>query len=323
MPADAPTPPSASRSPLRFLPWLGTLVILGAAAWILRHYLSSMSWHDIRAAWTRLPPARIAGSVACTCVSFAMLAAFDVLAVRSAVPGRVPVWLAAFAGVVSNAMSNTLGFPALTGGAVRYRIYTAVGLTAGDIARIVWLAGMGVALGFVVVTTGALVWEPSIAHGWGRFPGVALVLFLVVGLAWLARKPRSLTIWRWTLIFPSAPVAGTQLLMGAVEMTAAISAFYILLPPESAPPFVDFLPIYVAAVLAGVVSHVPGGLGVFETIMIASFPPEARPDLLTALVCYRLCYGVLPLAVSLLSLGVFEFRRRHAGLVSSTAGSGE
>ncbi|HEV2682320.1 MAG TPA: UPF0104 family protein [Rhodanobacter sp.] len=303
------TPPSRT---LRTLSWIGSLAVFGAAVWILHHYLSRIAWRDVMAAWSQLPNRRIAYSVAAAAVSFAMLAMFDVLAARTVARDRVSARLAAFAGAVTQGISNTLGFHAITGTALRYRIYASVGVGAGDIARIVGLAGLGVGLGFAVVITGALCWQPAITHGWGRLPGIVLCVLLVALLVWLARRPRTFTLGRWTLAFPSAGIAATQMLIGGVEMLAAISALYVLLPASVAPPFVDFLPIYVGAVLAGIVSHSPGGLGVFETIMLAAFPAEARADLLVAIVCYRLTYSLLPFVLASAALAVFEIRlRRH------------
>jgi phosphatidylglycerol lysyltransferase len=136
------------------------------------------------------------------------------------------------------------------------------------------------------------------------------LLLLVALVVWLAR-PRTLALGRWTLALPSARIAAAQMLVGGVEMLAALGALYVLLPAASAPPFVDFLPIYVAAVLAGIVSHAPGGLGVFETIMLASFEPTARADLLAALLCYRLTYNLLPFVLTSIALAGFELRRRR------------
>lgn len=285
--------------------------MLLAAAWILHRYLGQIRWHDVATAWSRLPAHRIAWSVMAMLLSFSMLALFDLIAARIAVGDRVSAPLAAFAGAVTHGISNTLGFHAFTSSAVRYRIYRSAGLGAGDIARIVSLAGLGVGLGFVVVITGALCREPQITQGWGRWPGLALLLLLVVGLVWLARKPRTLTVGGWRLSFPNARTAGLQMLLGAIEMLAAILAFYVLLPADIAPPFIDFLPIYVGAVVAGIISHSPGGLGVFETIMLASFPAEARAELLAAMLCYRLTYSLLPFTLSSLALGVFEVCKRR------------
>jgi phosphatidylglycerol lysyltransferase len=240
-----------------------------------------------------------------------MLATFDVLAARTVVRDRIPAKLAAFAGAVTQGISNTLGFHAITGAALRYRIYATAGLGAGDIARIVALAGLGVGLGFAVVITGALCWQPEITRGWGRWPGAALLLALAALVAWLSR-PRTLALGRLTLALPGARIASTQMLVGGVEMLAALTALYVLLPAASAPPFVDFLPIYVGAVLAGIVSHAPGGLGVFETIMLASFPPAARADLLAAILCYRLTYTALPFVLASAALAAFEWYRRRS-----------
>ncbi len=212
---------------------------------------------------------------------------------------------------MSLGVSNTLGFHALTGGAVRYRIYASAGLGAGDVARIVGLAGLGVGLGFAVVITGTLCWQPALGHGWGRLPGALLLVLLAALLLWLRRRPRTLRLWRWTLVFPAAGTAALQMLLGGVEMLAAIGALVVLLPLGVAPPFVDFVPVYVGAVLVGMASHSPGGLGVFETIMLAAFPAAARADLLAALLCYRLTYGLLPFALAGVALGAFELRERR------------
>ena len=289
----------------------GSLAVLGLAGWIVQHTLASLAWHDVAAAGARLSARQVVASIACTAVSFAMLALFDVLAARTAVPGRVSAARAAFAGAVSLGVSNTLGFHALTGGAVRYRIYAAAGLGASDVARIVALAGLGVGLGFAVVITGTLCWQPALSHGWGRLPGALLLVLLAALLLWLRRRPHTLRLWRWTLVFPAAGTAALQMLIGGVEMLAAIGALYVLLPAGVAPPLVDFVPVYVGAVLVGIASHAPGGLGVFETIMLAAFPAAARADLLAALLCYRLTYGLLPFALAGVALGAFELRERR------------
>lgn len=300
---------TSSRWP-RLLSWSASLAVFGAAAWILHRYLGHIAWRDVAAAWSRMPAQRIAYSIAAAAVSLAMLAMFDVLAARVVVRGRVSAGLAAFAGAVTQGISNTLGFHAITGTALRYRIYASAGLGAGDIARIAGLAGLGVGLGFAVVITGALCWQPAITHGWGRWPGMALLLLLIALLAWLVR-PRTFALGRLTLALPNAGIASAQMLIGGIEMLAAISALYVLLPADVAPPFVDFLPIYVGAVLAGIVSHSPGGLGVFETIMLAAFPAQARVDLLVAMLCYRVTYSLLPFVLASAALAVFELRLRR------------
>lgn len=296
---------------LRALSGLVSVLLLALAAWLLHRYLGAMRWRDVAAALVQLPRAHVAGAVAATATSFAMLAAFDVLAARSVAPDRASTRLSAFAGFAAHALSNTLGFHAFTGGAVRYRIYATAGLGAGDIARVVGLASLGVGLGYAVLGAAGLLMEPAITAGWGRPAGIAIVLLLAALVLWLAR-PRTLRLGRWTIALPRPGSAVLQMLIGGVEMTAAIGAMYLVLPPEIAPPFADFVPIYLAALVAGIVSHAPGGLGVFEAILLGAFPAQARAEVLAGLLCYRLVYNLLPFVAAALALGVFEARRRRA-----------
>lgn len=297
---------------LKSLTWGGSVLVLCGAAWILHRALQALSWQQVLTALKQIPTSHIALSFAAAALSFLMLAGFDMVAARATVPRQVSWRTAGFAGAVTQAVSNTLGFHAITGAAIRYRIYSAKGVSAGDIARIVGLAGLGVAMGFVVVIAGALCWQPQITRGWGRGPGMALALGLALLLLWLSRRQRSVQLWRWRLDFPNARTAALQMLIGAIEMSAAIGALYVLLPAPIAPPFVDFLPIYVGAVVAGLISHSPGGLGVFESIMLAAFPAEARPELLAAMLCYRVTYNLIPFALGSIAWGVFELRQRAA-----------
>ena len=312
-----PSKPDADRSfrlprwLVRTLTWGGSLLVLTAAAWILHRALAKLSWQQVATALEQIPDRHIALSLLAAALSFGMLAGFDIVAARVTVPRQVSWRAAGFAGAVTQAVSNTLGFHAITGAAIRYRIYSAKGVSAGDIARIVSLAGLGVAMGFVVVIAGALCWQPQITHGWGRGPGIAITLALGLLLMWLSRRRRSIKLWRWTLDFPNARTAALQMLIGAIEMSAAIGALYVLLPANVAPPFIDFLPLYVGAVVAGLLSHSPGGLGVFESIMLAAFPAEARADLLAAMLCYRVTYNLIPFALGSIAWGAFEWCQRR------------
>jgi glycosyltransferase 2 family protein len=309
LPGDASRP--RARRALRLLSGLLSALLLALAAWLLHRYLGAMRWHDVRAALEQLPHAHVLGAMALTATSFAMLATFDVLAARQVAPRRASLPLAAFAGFAAHALSNTLGFHAVIGGAVRFRVYATAGLGAGDIARVVALASFGVGLGYAVLGAAGLLMEPAIAQGWGHTAGIAIVLALLALLLWLAR-PRTLRLRQWAIALPGSGSAAGQMLIGGIEMSAAIGAMYLLLPPAIAPPLADFVPIYLAALLAGIVSHAPGGLGVFEAILLGAFPAEARADVLAGLLCYRVVYNLLPFTLAATALGLFEARQRRA-----------
>jgi glycosyltransferase 2 family protein len=303
---------------LHAVSWLASALLLGLAAWLLHRYLGAMRWHDVVTALRQLPGAHVAGAITATVISFAMLAAFDVLAARRVAPGAASSRLAAFAGFTAHALSNTLGFHAFTGGTVRYRVYASAGLGAGDIGRIVGLASLGVGFGYAVLGAAGLLMEPAIAAGWGRLAG-GVIVALLAGLLWWLARPRTLRLRQWTVPLPGSSGAAWQMLIGGVEMSAAIGAMYLLLPPAITPAFADFVPLYLAALLAGIVSHAPGGLGVFEAILLGAFPAQARADVLAGLLCYRLVYNLLPFSVAAFALGVFETRRRQRRQASRRA----
>lgn len=286
--------------------------IVGGAVFLLHRYIERMAWQDVREAIDRIPRWHVVGSIVATLISWICLTAYDVFAVETVVPGKVSMRMKIFSGFTTHAICNALGFHAITGTALRYRMLSTQGVGAADVARVVGLIGFAVGMGFASATCLALMLEPSIAQGWGRWPGVALLVAFVVLLRWLAGKHDELKVWKFSTPVPSARSAGAQMAIGVVEMIGATGAMYLLLPTEIAGSFLDFAPIYVGAILAGIVSNTPGGIGAFEAITLAAFPQEQRAQVLAALLAYRAIYGLGPLAVASLALAVFEVRRRVA-----------
>ncbi|QWT19403.1 flippase-like domain-containing protein [Bacillus sp. NP157] len=295
---------------IRALKYAITLAIIGAAAFLLHRYIAKMAWHDVRDALGRIPHWHVIGSIGAAMVSWACLTAYDVFAVETVVPGKVSMKMKIFSGATTHAICNALGFHAITGTAIRYRMLSRQGVGAPDVARVVGLVGFAVAMGFAAVTAIALMLEPSIANGWGRWVGAALVVAFVLLLRWLAGKHDELKVWKFTTPVPSARSAGAQIAIGIVEMIAAIATMYLLLPTDIAGSFLDFAPIYVGAILAGIVSNTPGGIGAFEALTLAAFPQEQRAQVLAALLAYRVIYGFGPFILASIALGIFEIRHR-------------
>src|ERR1700754_1851473 len=316
--SDAVTDKHETRSPVAkvkaisiwALKHLLMLAILAGAIFLLNRYIGRMAWHDVRDAVDRLPRWHVVGSIGAALLSWAALTAYDVFAVETVVPHKVSMRMKIFSGATTHAIWNALGFHAITGTALRYRILSARGVNAPDVARVDGLVGFAVTMGFAAVTAIALMLEPSIAHGWGRWLGMALIILFVLLLRWLAGKHDQLQIWKFTTPVPSARSAGAQIVIGVIEMVGAIAAMYLLLPTDIAGSFLDFAPIYVGAILAGIVSNTPGGIGAFEAITLAAFPQEQRAQVLAALLAYRAIYGLGPFVLASLAVGAYEVRRR-------------
>src|SRR6201991_3752733 len=203
--SDAVTDKHETRSPVAkvkaisiwALKHLLMLAILAGAIFLLNRYIGSMAWHDVRETVDRIMGWHVVGSIGAALLSWAALTAYDVFAVETVVPHKVSMRMKIFSGATTHAICNALGFHAITGTALRYRILSTRGVSAPDVARVVGLVGFAVTLGFAAVIALGMMLEPSIAHGWGRWMGVVVMILFVLLLRWLAGKHDELQIWKF------------------------------------------------------------------------------------------------------------------------------
>lgn len=288
------------------------LAIIVAAGITLFHLIGSMRANDLWSALRTTPAWRMALSVAGTVVSFAGLAVYERYATRHAAPGQVSTPRAVVVGLVTQGISNTLGFHLLTGSAIRYKGYKCDGLSVADIARVVTLVGLFVGLGSVVLLTAAWLFGPDQSH-WHRLVGLALLLSLLGLIAVLPVLLRRVRYHQLRLPVLGRGGIALQMLVGLLEMSGQVFAFYILLPADVAhglAGFANIVPIVMIATYMGIISHSPGGLGVFEATILTALPSAHSAGILVALLLYRLLYNLLPCAVSLLALGWIIGRKR-------------
>ena len=283
------------------------IVIMAGAAWVLLRVFQKVTLDEVIATLAAEPFAIIAISIGLTVVSFAVLGAYDAIAAHVVAPGRIGTGPAALAGAACNAISSTLGFHAITGTAVRVRIYAKAGLGAGDIARITALSASSLVLGVLSMLAGALVLDGDWAH---RLIGIGMIVALAGLAGWMSAAPRRIGFGRFRVMLPSGWLPLVLMLLGALEMTASVGALHILLPADIAMPFAVFSVAYVGAVTLGIGSNAPGGIGVFEAAMIEILGGEPRADVLAALLLYRLIYNILPFVVFSIALVWFELAHR-------------
>ena len=292
----------------------GALLALVLAAVALDFVFRDLSLAELEAALRRQPAWHI----------LACLALYDLVGAHVAAPGRVRARLALLAGAASAAVANTLGFHAVSGSAVRAHLYLPAGLSGGEVARVVSMSWLSLVAGNMTMLAGAELFQAATGTdpAWHAMLGVALEGLLLGWLWWLSRGPRELAFGRWRLPMPPASLAAMLMLLGAVESGTAIAALYILLPGDLTPPFDVFAVGCIASVILGVVAHTPGGLGVFEASMTAILSGRGRPDLLAALLLYRLLYNLLPFMLAVVVLGVRSGWKTFANLVAAQSGSG-
>ncbi|MBS9720651.1 bifunctional lysylphosphatidylglycerol flippase/synthetase MprF [Tianweitania sp. BSSL-BM11] len=295
------------------------------AALVIHAISGQIHLNDIKAALDAVTLPTIAPALALTLLSFMAMGMYDVMAVHRVAPERVPARFAVFAGLVGYGISNAIGFNVIVGGPVRYRIYQAAGLDAADVGRIVGISFLTFTSGIVAVLGAAMMFDRTglpflhvLGPGTDRLLGAGILVLLAAAIVWLSRAPRELALFGWRLPLPTAKSALAQIVIGAVDIGAAAGALYVLLPADIAPGYAVFLLLFVAAILAGIVSHAPGGIGVLEATVLLGLGAGTRPDVVAALIIFRLVYYVLPLVLAAGALLVFEiYRARHSVLAAS------
>ena len=302
-----------------------SIALLALALWVLHGELTHIHLADVRRAFGQVGWPAFALALLATAGSYLALTGYDLLALRHL---KQPLSYAriAMASFIATAVGHNLGMAMLTAGVVRMRLYTAWGLSATDVALMAGLVGFTFGVGVTCAIGLALVLEPAVLAAWLHLDTIAvqaigaLLLSAVVaylGFAWLRRRP--LTLRAWQLQVPGLGMAWRQIALALIELSCAALALWALLPAAAAPPFAVFLGIYVVAVVAGIVSHVPGGLGVFETVMLMALPQVPRDALLAAIMGYRVVYYLLPLALAALLASALGLRERRARLASAWA----
>ncbi|MEW6728928.1 MAG: lysylphosphatidylglycerol synthase domain-containing protein, partial [Pseudomonadota bacterium] len=281
-----------------------TLVLFVLAVVAIYHMLREIRPEQLWAELGHVSPFKLLLALVFMVGSFAFMVGYDASALRyigKKLPWRT-VTLASFTGY---AFSNTIGMALVSGASVRYRIYVEAGLDGMDVARVAAFCALAFGIGAHVVAAMGLAWQPELVaerFGWPaeslRAAGIAGLLLAAGVLLWLMVRPRTLTLWRWRIELPGWRLSMAQLGISLVDILFAGACLYVLLP-EGSVPFGAFMLVFVVAMVAGVASHVPGGLGVFEAVMLSALHQHVPAEQLTAaLVLFRAIYYLLPLVLA-------------------------
>jgi phosphatidylglycerol lysyltransferase len=314
--------PAAWRRLQRLTPILSVPLLVGAL-WLLHRELAVHHPRDILQAIRALPLSAVVTALCLTAASYAVLPAYDAIGLRYV---RHPVGVARtmLAGFLAYGFSQTLGFALVTGGSLRYRLYSAWGLSAAEIAQLIAVGGTAFWLGAASVTgvalavspqplAGALGLSPLLAQGTGVVLLVVPAGYLAFGVLW--HRPMTIRGWEFQPVGPRLALG--QLLAGCIDWSLAAAVAYVLLLPTTTLSFPSFLGIFVLAQVIGLVSHVPGGLGVFETIVVMLLRGQAPSAMIVgSLLVYRIVYYFLPFAAAAVTLALYEFRSRRAAVTS-------
>jgi uncharacterized membrane protein YbhN (UPF0104 family) len=290
-----------------------SLVIIASAATVLYRMLRGINVSDVLVALKATDPSDVLFAAMFVAAAYFTLTFYDLFALRTIGANHIPYRIAALAGFTSYSVGHNVGASVFTGGAVRYRIYSAWGLTAIDVAKICFIAGLTFWLGNVAVLGLGIAYEPEAATAIDRLPPLVNRIVALVGLAvlagyvaWVWVKPRVIGRADWVVTLPGGPLTLLQIAIGIVDLSCCALAMYVLLPDDPQIDFIKLAVIFVSATLLGFASHSPGGLGVFDAAMLIALIEFEREQLLAGLLLFRLLYYIVPFALSLVILGVRE-----------------
>jgi uncharacterized membrane protein YbhN (UPF0104 family) len=290
-----------------------SLTIIAVAAVVLYHILHDIDVAEVVKALKATPVSNIVLAAVFVALGYVTLTFYDLFALRTIRRYDVPYRIAALAGFTSYSVGHNVGASVFTGGAVRYRIYSAHGLSAAEVAKICFIAGLTFWLGNATVLGLGIAYIPEAASAINQLPpGVnrifafGALIALAAYTAWVWTKPRAIGRSSWQVTLPGGPLTMLQIVIGIVDLALCALAMYMLIPDQPHIGFVTVAVIFVASTLLGFASHSPGGLGVFDAAMLVALWQFEREHLLAGLLLFRLLYYITPFALSLAVLGVRE-----------------
>jgi phosphatidylglycerol lysyltransferase len=309
-------------------PLLG-LALFALAIGVLHHELSEYRMGDVLGHLAAIPRTDLALAVALTLASYLALTGYDALALRW-VGSPLSYPRVALASFVAYVFSHNVGLSFFGGSAVRYRMFTSWGVAAADVARAVAFNVTTFWLGFLA--TGALVllarpiaipgaWHPLLSTS--RPIGAFFLALLVVYALSTLRRERRLRIAGFELEQPGPRFTAAQLAVSSVDWALAGAIAYVLLPRAPGLEPAHVLGAFLLAQVLGLVSHVPAGLGVFETAMVLLLAPWLPGDqVLAACLAYRLVYYLFPMVVAVVLFVGYELSQRGGAMARLGEGLG-
>ncbi len=308
----------------RFLHRFGRLLVLAiflAAAWLLYERLKHYTLCQIGNALSGIPWWHIAVAALLTVANYGILVGYDWFAVRWVVGEKFPMRKISVAAFTGYAFSYNFG-ATLFGTSIRYRLYSAWGVSLGQILEL--LVILGLTFWFGVFTLAGLVFvvsplgiPPQVLDAFHEalrchlpfdntfWLGVVL-LALAAGymmLSILLRKP--LRLFGWKLPIPPPKLTVYQIVIACGDLLVAAAVMYWVLPPLAG-GYIRILGVFMLAFVAAVLSHVPGGYGVFESVFLFFFPEKTGPVVIAAIIVFRIIYYWIPLLIAAAMLGYHE-----------------
>jgi uncharacterized membrane protein YbhN (UPF0104 family) len=299
----------------RWIPPFISLVVFGLSLWTIaenfHQYQAQDMWHSL----STIPTLDVIAAIALMTLNYIVMIGYDILGVAY-VRHVLPYPKMALVGIICSAISNNVGLGVLSSSVIRYRFYSAWGLSMVSIAQVAAFCNFSFGLGMFVVGGVLFLKEPLAIPNFLELPFNtarplgALFLLMIIGYLLITVVGRPLKFGKFKLPQLPAKIALGQLVVSSLDWSLAAGVFYVLLHGSLSISYPAFFGIFLLAQVAGLASNVPGGLGVFETVMLLLLGDSISSEtLLGTLLIYRGIYYFMPLMVGVLLLGKYELGR--------------
>lgn len=304
----------------KYLRYLGPIIISAIfllAIYLLYHKLKAYSIAQIRQSLEQISYFRIGFSLILMVVNYIILVGYDWLALK-AIHKKLPLPKVGLVSFVGQAVSYNFG--ALLGGtSVRYRFYSAWGFSISEIVRLVLMLAVTFWVGALGLCGIIFIWAPPVIPDEllqnmpikdVRILGIILsaVACSYLALCFCIRKP--IHIFGKEFVFPTPKIAIAQCIVAGIDIVAACACMYVLLPEDIGVGFMEFLPSYLMAQVAVVLTHIPGGVGIFELVILELTHTTKTQAVFAAVLLFRLIYYIIPLLAAAVLLAIYEARQR-------------
>jgi len=279
-----------------------SVAVASLAAWVLFRTFQRISLADVLENMRAVPTRKLVAAALCAAGAFATLAFYEVARAKPIVTA-----------LIAFPLGHAVGQAMLSGGALRYRMYTPAGFSAMEVGATVLLSNLPYALAFGWLFDLALVFGADRLAPLFRIESRWLFLLGILGLVkdagylllvHLRKAP--IKLGGWAVNLPTLPMTLLQVVVGLTDIALVASVLYMLLPESAQIGFLPFLAVYLASILVGVLSHVPAGLGVLESMLLLLLPQVPPEELLAAVLLYRVIYEIVPVMLALAIWGVYE-----------------
>ncbi len=297
-----------------------SVLLFCVAIWAIYQQLHQYSLKEMAQSVAAIRANYIFAAIALMVLNYGVITGYDTLAIHY-IRQSLPYRKIALVAILSTVISNNIGFAVLANSLIRYRFYSRWGISALQIAGISAFCNLSYGLGQMTLSGLVFLLEPlkipivlPVPFNSIHLIGVVCLTIVTIYVLISVFSRKSIRLWNWEIPHLPIQITLSQIVISCLDWSLSAAIFYMLLPSSNLFTYPACLGIYLLAQFAGVVSNVPGGLGIFESVMLLLLSPTfSTAQLIGALIAFRGIYNFLPFMMTMGVFGIYELRRKFWG----------